>query len=43
MLITTEKDYMRINSENQKNLHYLKIKINFEKQEFLKQILKQII
>ncbi len=43
ILITTEKDYMRINSENQKNLHYLKIKINFEKQEFLKQILKQII
>jgi len=43
ILVTTEKDYLRINDKYKKNISYLKIKIDIEnKNEFIEQIKKAI-
>ena len=43
ILVTTEKDYLRINDKYKKNISYLKIKIDIEnKNEFIEQIKKVI-
>ena len=43
ILVTTEKDYLRINNKYKKNISYLKIKIDIEnKNEFIEQIKKAI-
>ena len=43
ILVTTEKDYLRINNKYKKNISYLKIKIDIEnKNEFIEQIKKVI-
>ena len=43
ILVTTEKDYLRINDKYKKNISYLKIKIDIEnKSEFIEQIKKAI-
>ena len=43
VLITTEKDYFRINSNYKKNINLLKIKVEIEnKNEFIEEIKKVI-
>ena len=42
-LITTEKDFMRIKNEKQKNFNFLPIKINLENPVFLKNYIKEKI
>ena len=43
ILLTTEKDYFRINSNHKKNLSYLKISIDVQDKEKLIEEIKQII
>ena len=43
ILITTEKDYLRIDKDYRKNINYLKIKVKMEKEnEFIKEIKKAV-
>ena len=43
ILLTTEKDYLRINKEHRKNIYFLKIKIEIEnKNNFIEEIRKII-
>ena len=42
-LITTEKDYMRINIDNRQNINFVPIEVNFEDKSFLENILKRKI
>ena len=43
ILLTTEKDYFRINEKYKINIKYLKIKVNMEKEkEFIEEIKKII-
>ena len=42
-LITTEKDYMRINSDDRQNFLYLPIKANLESPDFLKNAIRKKI
>ena len=42
-LITTEKDYMRIDSYNRQNFNYVPIKVDLENPDFLKNILRKKI
>ena len=42
-LITTEKDYMRINSDDRQNFLYLPIKVNLESPDFLKNTIRKKI
>ena len=43
ILLTTEKDYLRIHKDNRKNIDYLKIKVQIEKKnEFIEEIKKVI-
>ena len=42
-LITTEKDYMRIDSDNRQNFNCIPIKVNLENPNFLKNFLKKKI
>ena len=42
-LVTTEKDYFRINAEDRKNINYLKLKLSISnKQEFINELNKII-
>ncbi len=43
ILLTTEKDYHRINNEYKKNIHYLKIKIEIREEEKFIEEIKKII
>ena len=41
ILLTTEKDYLRINDEYKKNINYLKIRVDIKnKNQFIEQIKK---
>ena len=43
ILLTTEKDYLRINDRYRENISYLKIRVDIEnKNEFIEQIKKAI-
>ncbi len=42
-LITTEKDYMRIDSDNRQNFNCIPIKVNLENPNFLKNFLRKKI
>ena len=43
ILLTTEKDYLRIDKENRENISFLKIKVDIEnKNEFVEKIKKHI-
>ena len=43
ILLTTEKDYFRINQEYKKNINFLRIKVEIEnKEDFVKEIKKII-
>tara|TARA_Y100001970_G_scaffold9787_1_gene11565 strand:- start:10825 stop:11754 length:930 start_codon:yes stop_codon:yes gene_type:complete len=42
-LITTEKDFLRINREEQKNFIYLPVEVVFENEELLKQNLRKFL
>ena len=42
-LITTEKDYMRINSDYQQNFDFIPIQIDFESSEYLINTLRKKI
>ena len=42
-LITTEKDYLRIDSEHRQNFDYIPIKVSLENSNFLKNILRKKI
>ena len=42
-LVTTEKDYFRLNNDNKKNIKYLKLELLIDKKEEFINELKKII
>ena len=43
ILVTTEKDYFRINNDKKQNMNYLKVKISIENKNQFIDLIKKII